>query len=152
MTCDNTANNNVMVEELMTLADGFARPAAHTQCLLHIINLVAKSLLRQFDVKKKDVPNNSTRSESPDVNAVSNSGKGDGTDDRTKSDGDIVCDQQALEGLMIEDEEDDSKGQEDEDEDSDEGWVDEVAEMSEAERHEFEKNIHPVKFTLAKVQ
>ena len=73
-------------------------------------------------------------------------------DDRTKSDGDIVHNLQALEGLMIEDKEDDSEGQEDEDEDSDESWVDKVAEMSEAERHEFEKNICPVKFTLAKVQ
>lgn len=150
--CDNVANNNVMVEELMTLADGFAGPAAHMRCLLHIINLVAKSLLCQFDVKKKDIPNDSTRSESPDIDAASNSGKGDGTDDRTKSDGDITCDQQALEGLMIEDEEDDSEGQEDKDEDKDEGWVDKVAEMSKAERHEFEKNIHPVKFALAKVQ
>ena len=34
---------------------------------------------------------------------------------------------------MIEDKEDDSEGQEDEDKDSDEGWVDEVAEMSKAE-------------------
>ena len=113
---------------------------------------MAKSLLRQFDVKKKDIPNDSTRSESPDVDATSNSGKGDGMDDRTKSDGDIVHNLQALEGLMIEDKEDDSEGQEDKDKDSDEGWVDEVAEMSEAERHEFEKNIRPVRFVLARVQ
>ena len=90
MTCDNAANNDVMVEELMTLADGFSRPTAHTRCLLHIINLVAKSLLCQFDVKKKDVPNDSTGSESPDIDAMSNSGKGDGMDDRTKSNGDIA--------------------------------------------------------------
>lgn len=90
-----------MVNELMMLTDGFTGPAAHTQCFLHIINLVAKSFLRQFDVKKKDIPNNSTISDSPDMDAMGNSEKEGYIDSSTVLGGNIVHDQQALEDLMI---------------------------------------------------
>ena len=55
MTCDNTTNNDVMIEELEILTPEFAGFASHTQCFLHIVNLVAKALLRQFDAKKTTV-------------------------------------------------------------------------------------------------
>ncbi|KAF8546743.1 hypothetical protein OG21DRAFT_1375889, partial [Imleria badia] len=47
--CDNASNNDAMVQEMMSLVDGFAGPSAHTRCFLHIINLVTKTLLCQFD-------------------------------------------------------------------------------------------------------
>ena len=43
----------MMIDELENLAPGFGGSAGHTRCFLHIINLVAKSLLCLFDVKKK---------------------------------------------------------------------------------------------------
>ncbi|KAF9218357.1 hypothetical protein BS17DRAFT_841153 [Gyrodon lividus] len=48
------SNNDVMIQELTVLAGRFAGLAAHTCCFLHIINLVAKRLLCQFDVKKNE--------------------------------------------------------------------------------------------------
>ena len=42
-----------MIEELHTLVTEFAGSASHTCCFLHIISLIAKSLIQQFDAKKK---------------------------------------------------------------------------------------------------
>ncbi|KAF8546220.1 hypothetical protein OG21DRAFT_1380027, partial [Imleria badia] len=49
VTCDSAANNDIMIRELAVLADGFAGPASHTRCFLHVVNLIAKSILCQFD-------------------------------------------------------------------------------------------------------
>ncbi|KAF9220057.1 hypothetical protein BS17DRAFT_648706, partial [Gyrodon lividus] len=49
ITCDNASNNDVMIQELTVLAGGFSGLAAHTCCFLHIINLISKSLLHQFN-------------------------------------------------------------------------------------------------------
>ena len=42
-----------MVEHLATLVDYFPGAANQTRCFSHILNLVAKSILCQFDVPKK---------------------------------------------------------------------------------------------------
>ncbi|KAG1787712.1 hypothetical protein EV424DRAFT_1276825, partial [Suillus variegatus] len=49
VTCDNAANNTAMLEEMAVILPDFGGTAAHTRCFLHTVNLVAKSLLRQFD-------------------------------------------------------------------------------------------------------
>lgn len=41
-----------MIDELHVHIPEFAGSPSHTRCFLHIINLVAKSLIHQFDVKK----------------------------------------------------------------------------------------------------
>lgn len=41
-----------MIEELEHLLDDFPGAANQTQCFAHIINLMVKSILRQFDVPK----------------------------------------------------------------------------------------------------
>jgi hypothetical protein len=41
-----------MIKELASLIDHFPGDANHTRCFLHIINLVAKSILRQFEPPK----------------------------------------------------------------------------------------------------
>ena len=43
-----------MIWELAYRVPMFAGAASQTRCFLHIVNLVAKSLIRQFDVKKRD--------------------------------------------------------------------------------------------------
>lgn len=53
VTVDNASNNDTMVEELAELIEMFDGEASRTQCFLHIVNLVAKSLLKQSDVPKK---------------------------------------------------------------------------------------------------
>ena len=52
-----------MVEHLATLVENFPGTANQTQCFTHILNLVAKSILRSFDAPKKGAEGNS-----PDVN------------------------------------------------------------------------------------
>lgn len=37
----------------MDLLNGFSGPSSRVRCFLHIINLVAQKILRQFDVPKK---------------------------------------------------------------------------------------------------
>ena len=39
-----------MVEELAILVDDFPGPANQTRCFLHILNLVVKSIIQQFDL------------------------------------------------------------------------------------------------------
>jgi len=43
-----------MIQELAYRVLTFTGTASQTHCFLHIVNLVAKSLIRQFDVKKRD--------------------------------------------------------------------------------------------------
>ena len=42
-----------MVESLEELIDDFPGAANQTRCFLHILNLVVKSILKQFDLPKK---------------------------------------------------------------------------------------------------
>src|SRR5258706_8937232 len=51
-----------MVEHLATLIENFPGAANQTRCFTHILNLVAKSILCQFDVAKKTVD------DAPDLN------------------------------------------------------------------------------------
>ena len=41
-----------MINELTNLLDDFPSPANQTQCFTHILNLVVKSVLHQFDLPK----------------------------------------------------------------------------------------------------
>lgn len=52
VTCDNASNNDVMVEKLSTLLPDFPGAANRTRCFTHILNLVAKAILKQFDAPK----------------------------------------------------------------------------------------------------
>ena len=53
VTCDNASANEHMVENLAKLVLEFPRGANRAQCLAHIVNLVVKLILRQFDMSKK---------------------------------------------------------------------------------------------------
>jgi hypothetical protein len=44
-----------MIKELADLLKNYPGEAGHTQCFTHIINLVAKSIIRQFDIPKGKV-------------------------------------------------------------------------------------------------
>jgi len=52
VTADNASNNNKMIEHLATLIESFPGAANQTWCFTHILNLVAKSILRQFEAPK----------------------------------------------------------------------------------------------------
>jgi hypothetical protein len=52
ITCNNTLCNDTMIAELANLLANFPGQVNQTHCFLHIINLVAKSIIWQFDVIK----------------------------------------------------------------------------------------------------
>jgi hypothetical protein len=41
-----------MIKELANLLEDFSRAANQTSCFLHILNLVVKSIIKQFDLPK----------------------------------------------------------------------------------------------------
>ena len=61
VTCDNASANERMVENLAKLVVDFLRDTNRAQCLAHIVNLVVKIILRQFDISKKKKNNQCTK-------------------------------------------------------------------------------------------
>ncbi|KIL55138.1 hypothetical protein M378DRAFT_18219, partial [Amanita muscaria Koide BX008] len=53
ITCDNASANDRMIDELPTLLTEFSGETSRTRCFAHIINLVAKSIITQFDLPKR---------------------------------------------------------------------------------------------------
>ena len=53
VTLDNATANDTMVDALATIISHFAGQANHAQCLVHIVNLVIKIILWQFDSPQK---------------------------------------------------------------------------------------------------
>ena len=50
VTCDNVAPNDTMIDKLAKLLEEFPGAANRTRCFTHILNLVAKSIMKQFDL------------------------------------------------------------------------------------------------------
>ena len=121
MTCDNAKNNDVMIQELETLTPEFAGFASHTQCFLHIVNLVAKSMLRQFDAKKVTIKRDSEMA--------------------------ALADELAEEEAIADEIEDND----DNEVDNVDGWVDEMNSRTDDERIKLEDSMRPVRLALAKV-
>ncbi|KIK18569.1 hypothetical protein PISMIDRAFT_14278, partial [Pisolithus microcarpus 441] len=127
ITCDNASNNDAMIDELARNVPTFGGKASHTRCFLHIVNLMAKSLIRQFDIKK-------------DMDAIWD-GSGErreledlaGEEMEEAPDLDVTNDEQSATGI-----------------DNDEGWVDEIELLTPEELEELEEAILPVKLALAK--
>lgn len=121
-----------MIKKLVDLLPDFPGEVNRVRCFAHVLNLVAKSLIRQFDAEA----------------------------DREEAD--VGADERELLELTqdLEDEEritraeaavaNSNKEGEDEADDADDE-VDAMAEMSEEEREEFVRNVRPVKLVLAKV-
>jgi hypothetical protein len=119
-----------MIEELAIQLNDFPGSVSRVRCFAHILNLVVKSIMRQFNVpdKKGDVTDNATRElhklagdiEHKEVLSQSGVGQQDG-------DGDVGS------------------------RDNVEGWVDERDEMDPDELTALDNAVQPVRFLLAKV-
>jgi hypothetical protein len=127
VTCDNASNNDTMMEELDDLLTGFSS-LNRTRCFAHILNLVAKALLKQFDVRSED------------KNDLNN-------DERTLLD--MAANIENEELTTVQEEEGDGVEIEDDDDD---GWVDGADALTPEERRNLEESIQPVKRTLVKVR
>ena len=114
-----------MIDELTHLIEDFPGPANQTRCFLHILNLVVKSIIRQFDLPTS---------------------KGDGNVNEATKEllllaGDIDFEEEA----MGKDEEDGVDG------DNTEGWIDERETMTKEELDKLEESVAPVRSLLTKV-
>ena len=121
MTCNNAKNNDIMIQELETLTPEFAGFASHTWCFLHIVNLVAKSMLRQFDAKKVTIKRDSEMA--------------------------ALADKLAEEEAIVDEIEDDD----DNEIDNEDGWINEMNSRTDDERIKLEDSMWPVRLALAKV-
>ena len=130
VTCDNASNNDIMSTKLDHMLTKYS-PINCMQYFAYILNLVAKSLLKQFDVKKDD-----------------------------KKEDDLTDDKQALldlagniehKELTMMQEKDDADDKTEEDDDL-KGQVDEVEDLTLEEWESLEDSIQPVKTMLVKVK
>ena len=51
VTADNASSNDTMMDELAGLIAHFGGDLTRTRCLLHVINLVAKTVTKEFDIQ-----------------------------------------------------------------------------------------------------
>ncbi|KAG2085569.1 uncharacterized protein F5147DRAFT_527472, partial [Suillus discolor] len=54
LTGDNASSNDTLTTELAKHVDSFSGALSRTRCFLHIVNLIAKSIIKLFDVPKKE--------------------------------------------------------------------------------------------------
>lgn len=125
-----------MIEELAILIDDFAGAANQTRCFLHVLNLVVKSIIKQFDLPaSKKTSDNEDDDENYMVEA---------TNELLKLAREIEREEEITA----------SRGDEEDatEDDNVEGWVDEREEMTDAELLKLEASVKPVRLLLSKVR
>ncbi|KDR67829.1 hypothetical protein GALMADRAFT_146839 [Galerina marginata CBS 339.88] len=132
ITCDNASNNDAMIEELAKSLEAFPGAANLVSCSLHIVNLVAKGVLHQFEPPKSKKQGNDLFAEgAAELAALSINLEDDGgqLDDKVEDDVDDAVEDDDVEGL-------------DETRDG----------MSADEIKELKKEVKPVQLVLAKLR
>ena len=99
-----------MIEHLAVLIETFPGAANQTQCFAHILNLVAKTVLRQFEGPKKRKAKDSTamvidETDGDDHDQVSDGGSNEGGDEYDDVDDDTV-DDDTVDDDTVDDDED----------------------------------------------
>jgi hypothetical protein len=112
-----------MIDALAGLVAGFPGSANRTRCFTHILNLVVKVILRQFDSPKS----------------------GEAKDAASQAILDLAGDIGREEAEM------DERGDEEDDDNGDEEWLDPRNEMSQEDRDELDSQVQPVRLVLVKV-
>lgn len=129
IVCDNASNNDTMIEELAELLTEFPGAANRSRCFTHILNLAAKSVIRQFDLPKVQA----------DV-AMSEAAK-----ELAK-----LATNLEVEEILSRHTAGDDEGEEGEDDDVD-GWMNESELLSDDEKEEWDETAAPVRLMLVKV-
>jgi len=114
-----------MIDALAELIVAFPGAMNRTRCFTHILNLVVKAILHQFDVPKAQ--------------------EGEVLDAASQALVDLAGDIEMEEAAMDEGEDDETAG------DGDEGWIDPVSGMSQEDREELDLSVRPVWLVLVKV-
>lgn len=120
-----------MIQLLGEHLDAFEGTLGRVRCFAHVVNLVVKTLLRQFDVPKAKAAQalNEEDTELYELAAEENDAADTAQVEGSEDGAEIF-------GLELDDPE---------------GWVDEIAAMSDDERAEFEEKVRPVRLVLTKV-
>jgi hypothetical protein len=121
-----------MIDKLESRLMDFPGASNRARCFTHILNLVVKSIMHQFD-------------------ASSTKKRSDITDERTEEFLRLAGDIDAEELELDEDEQEDYCEPEVEESDNDDGWINEREEMEEDDVEELEDKIQPVRLLLTKV-
>lgn len=132
LTCKNTSHNDTVTAELDHLLPTFS-PVNRTRCFSHVLNLIAKSFIRQFDIDWRS----DNLKEEEDLN------------DEERSLLELAGSIGEEERTMAQEDDEDEVVEED---DSLEGWVDEVDALTDRERRNLGKLIGPVRRLLVKVR
>jgi hypothetical protein len=120
-----------MIDELADLLDDFPGEANRTRCFAHILNIVAKSIIKQFDVPKAQ------------ANEV--------LDDAAKELEALAIDLDIEERISCEGQSGEGEGNDDEiEDDSLDGWADVRGELSDEERKALDVSLQPVRLVLVK--
>lgn len=135
VTCDNTSNNDTMIDALEESGDlpNFDGARARVRCFLHILNLVAKSIIRQFDTKASKEEKTQEDQEEAELEELARELEGYDTD---PSASEVANNEPGSGGADVDDPDDE---------------FDATGEMTEAERAQFEQDVRPVKLVLGKV-
>jgi hypothetical protein len=128
VTCDNASNNDTMVEALKDLLEVFPGESNRTRCFDHIVNLIARSIIRQFDLPKAS--------------------SDESTDDALQELRELAED---IEKEELDTREGEQSEGDDIDDDNTDGWVDEREEMSEMEVKVLDEDVQPIRQVLVKV-
>src|SRR5258708_37155753 len=113
-----------MITELAKILPKFSK-VGHTQCFLHIVNLVAKSIIRQFNIPKKQDNGHFDKVEQELHNLA----------------GDIDLENEEAKELMVQCQIDGEIHMEDKRNDNVEGWVDKMMLLSPSECECVEEDI-----------
>lgn len=118
-----------MIDQLIELLSEFPGPANQTRCFLHILNLTAKSIIKQFDVPK--VKNGAVMDKAAQALA------------------------DLADGLDIEEREESERREYNDDDEMDDAsldaWMDMRDQLTEEQRDEVDLRIQPVRSMLTKV-
>lgn len=134
VTCDNASANDVMIQEMEYMIASFRGSRTRSRCFCHIINLVAKMVLRQFEPpkrkKKKDTHQHEDEEGSP-------------PDELSEWENEL---QDMMEDLDFDDEDEGAPGADDLD-----GFYDVRNDLDAANKATLEVEVRPVKMMLLKV-
>lgn len=134
VTCNNTSNNDRMIERMADLIPGFGGQMTRVRCFAHVLNLVAKSLISQFDVPSESEAKEAAIDEE-ELREL----------------------RELAEGSEIEEQITDAQfaaqaGEDGDNADDVDDEVDPMKDLSPEQRARFERDVLPVKLLLAKVR
>jgi hypothetical protein len=119
-----------MIEELADLLDSFPGAANQTRCFTHVLNLVAKSIIKQFDVPKSQA--------------------GQALDEAAEALATLAVDLD-LEEILSRTQDDNEPDDLETADDNVEGWADLRNELSEEDKKVLDESLQPIRLVLVKV-